>query len=172
MFAGIVVGCGPSTKDAGPATPEQAAPKASASDDPRIARILSLLDDYANVLKTVAERTSKIVDDDSALAAGKELKKDAERVRGLSKKLKSVGKIAKQENPKLAASFVAVANSGIAITKANMEWLKKSASVKLSPEAEKALGEGTSEFNNAMLEFLQAMSEIHEPGAKTGRESN
>jgi hypothetical protein len=70
MFAGIVIGCGPSTKDAGPATPEQAAPKAGVPDDHQIARILPLLDDYASVLKTEAEEISKIVDDDSALAAG------------------------------------------------------------------------------------------------------
>jgi hypothetical protein len=169
MFAGIVIGCGPSTKDAAPVTPEQAAAKSSASDDPRIARILPLLNEFANVLKTVAETVSKIADDDSALAAGKELKKDAERVRGLSKELKSVGKITKQQNPQLAASFAAVANSALAFTKANMEWLKKYASVKLSPEAGKALGEGNSEFNNAMLEFNQAMSEIYEPGQKKGR---
>jgi hypothetical protein len=142
--------------------PKRTAPEVSVSDNSRVARILPLLDGYANVIKAAAKEFSKIVDDDSALAAGKELKKDAERIRGLSKELKSVGKIPKQQNFQLAESYAAVAGSGLAFAKAIAEWSKKYASVKLSAEAAKALGEGMSEFNNAMLEFTKASSEIQE----------
>jgi hypothetical protein len=83
MFAGLVIGCSPSTKDAGPAKPEPAAPKAGVADDAQIARILRLLDEQANAIEAVAAEIRKIVDDDSAMAAGKELKKHAERIRGL-----------------------------------------------------------------------------------------
>jgi hypothetical protein len=72
MFAGIVIGCGPSPKEAGPATPKQAAPKANVSgdpqaapevnapDNPQVARILPLLDDYAKALKAAAGDKDKI----------------------------------------------------------------------------------------------------------------
>jgi hypothetical protein len=142
--------------------PERAAPEVSVSEDPWVARILSLGDDCANVVKTAAKEFSKIVDDDTALAAGKELKKGAERIRGLSKELKSVGKIAKRQNPRQAAFYAAVAGSGLADAKAMAELSRKYESVKLSAEAAKALGEGMSEFNNAMLEFNKAISEIKE----------
>jgi hypothetical protein len=163
----LLAGCGRDEKappkDAGPASPEQAAPKASIPDDPQVARILPLLDDYANVVKTAAEGMNKFDDDDSAFAVGKKLKQAAERIRGLSKELKSVGTIRKQQDGKLsAARSKTLIVSGQALMKAGLERGKRFASVKLSAEALKAFGEGDSEFNSAIQEFNLAIVEIEE----------
>src|SRR5262249_39506020 len=67
MLAGIVIGCGPSAKDADPApskqapsTPKQAAPEVNAPDNTQVVRILPLLDDYAKALKAAAGGKDKI----------------------------------------------------------------------------------------------------------------
>jgi len=66
-----------------------------------------------------------------------------------------VGKIPKQQNAKLTARYTTLAASAVAFSKVNLEWLKRLASVKLSAEAQKALGEGMTEFTKAVAEIEQ-----------------
>lgn len=152
MLAAAVIGCGPA-RDAGSATPKQADLEDSFAFNAQVARILPLFDDYANILKASAKEVSKIVDNDSALAAGKTLKKNAERIRELAKEVKSVGKLRHRQDDHLAARYAAISKAGVEWTKAALEWNRIWASGKLSAGVVKELTAELSEFSNAMAAF-------------------
>jgi len=127
----------------------------ASTDEAKVARVQSLLEEYANGLDSCGVKIGKVVDKPSAISASEELKKSAKRFREIAKDLKSEGKLTKAEEARLAIEPLATASENF--SKASKGFTARMQQGTLRLEATEDLPEALLDFSKTNMEVSNAL---------------